>query len=151
MDKQSPPCPLCHENGGRVVWRNDTLRIIAVEDAHPGFTRVVWNKHVSEMTQLSVPERNTFMAAVWQVEQTQRQVLEPDKVNLAQFGNMVPHLHWHVVPRWINDSHFPEAIWAAAPARSHAQAMAWTQHKARIAELLPAYWAALQQNCNASK
>jgi diadenosine tetraphosphate (Ap4A) HIT family hydrolase len=40
--------------------------------------------------------------------------LQPDKINLASLGNMVPHLHWHVVPRWRDDSHFPAPIWAAA-------------------------------------
>ena len=41
-----------------------------------------------------------------------RETLQPDKINLASFGNMVPHLHWHVIPRWTDDSHFPGAIWA---------------------------------------
>lgn len=142
-------CPLCHEDGGRVIWRNDELRVIAVDDnAYPGFTRVIWNEHVTEMTQLSGPDREALMAMVWQVEQTQRQVLQPHKINLAQFGNVVPHLHWHVIPRWRDDTHFPEAVWAPAPTRSHAQALAWAQNKARLVELLPAYWAALQENCN---
>ncbi|MCY1244752.1 hypothetical protein D9M72_578480 [compost metagenome] len=39
--------------------------------------------------------------------------MAPDKVNLAAFGNMVPHLHWHIIPRYRWDTHFPEAIWAA--------------------------------------
>ncbi|MNR61844.1 hypothetical protein D3C85_1837040 [compost metagenome] len=42
-----------------------------------------------------------------------REVMTPDKVNLAAFGNMVPHLHWHIIPRYRWDTHFPEAIWAA--------------------------------------
>jgi diadenosine tetraphosphate (Ap4A) HIT family hydrolase len=38
-------------------------------------------------------------------------VLHPHKVNLASFGNFVPHLHWHIIPRWEDDSYFPESIW----------------------------------------
>jgi diadenosine tetraphosphate (Ap4A) HIT family hydrolase len=41
-------------------------------------------------------------------------VAQPDKINLACLGNVVPHLHWHVIPRWRDDSHFPAPIWAAA-------------------------------------
>lgn len=37
--------------------------------------------------------------------------MHPDKINLAEFGNMVPHLHWHIIPRYTDDSHFPESIW----------------------------------------
>jgi len=148
MNPHSDRCTLCQEDGGRVIWRDASLRIIAVAgDAHPGFTRVVWNEHISEMTQLPSQARDSLMAAVWRVEQIQRSVLRPDKINLAQFGNMTPHLHWHVIPRWADDSHFPEAIWAAAPARSHAQAMAWNQHKTRMAKRLPDYWAALHECC----
>ena len=42
---------------------------------------------------------------------------EPDKMNLASLGNLVPHLHWHVIPRFENDPHLSAAIWAA-PATS---------------------------------
>jgi diadenosine tetraphosphate (Ap4A) HIT family hydrolase len=40
--------------------------------------------------------------------------VRPDKINLASLGNVVPHLHWHVIPRWRDDSHFPAPIWATA-------------------------------------
>ncbi|HXD50505.1 MAG TPA: HIT domain-containing protein, partial [Burkholderiales bacterium] len=33
------------------------------------------------------------------------------KINLAAFGNMTPHLHWHVIPRNADDAHFPNPIW----------------------------------------
>ena len=39
--------------------------------------------------------------------------VNPDKINLASLGNMVPHLHWHVIPRFRDDRHFPEPIWGA--------------------------------------
>ena len=45
------------------------------------------------------------------VEQAVRQLFSPDKINLASFGNMVPHVHWHIIPRWRDDRHFPEPIW----------------------------------------
>ena len=31
--------------------------------------------------------------------------------NLASLGNLVPHLHWHVIPRFASDSHYPQPIW----------------------------------------
>jgi len=54
------------------------------------------------------------MATVLAVERVLREQLKPDKINLASLGNVVPHLHWHVIPRWTDDSHFPDPIWAAA-------------------------------------
>ena len=110
-------CPLCTTDGGTLLWRNDVLRVIdAAADDYPGFTRVVWQAHVREMTDLSAQDRQRFMDIVWTVERVQRDVLSPDKINLASLGNMAPHLHWHVIPRWRDDLHFPDAVWAATPA-----------------------------------
>lgn len=51
------------------------------------------------------------MNVVFAVEAALRQCFAPDKINLASFGNVVAHLHWHVIPRWFDDRHFPEPIW----------------------------------------
>jgi diadenosine tetraphosphate (Ap4A) HIT family hydrolase len=107
-------CELCEQNGGNEIYRCEAYRVVLVDDpAFPGFCRVIWNAHVSEATDLDWPERNVLMHAVWQVEQAVREVMAPDKVNLASLGNVVPHLHWHVIPRYRDDSHFPGPVWAA--------------------------------------
>jgi diadenosine tetraphosphate (Ap4A) HIT family hydrolase len=95
-----------------VLLRTPAWRIVRVDDPnYPGFCRVILNKHVREMTDLPQAEQQTLMSVVFAVEQTIRQLYQPDKINLASFGNMVPHVHWHIIPRWINDRHFPEPIW----------------------------------------
>ncbi len=110
-----PQCPLCTDDGGELVWRGKSARVVlADEPQFPGFTRVIWAAHRAEMTDLVPAERAGLMALVWCVEQVQRDLLCPDKINLASLGNVVPHLHWHVIPRWRDDSHFPAPVWAGA-------------------------------------
>jgi len=107
-------CVFCATGGGEVLWRDDSLRIVrAAEPDHPGLLRVVWHGHVREMTDLPSADRRHLMDAVFAAEQALRDVLGPLKINLASFGNMVPHLHWHVIPRQADDPHFPNAIWGA--------------------------------------
>jgi diadenosine tetraphosphate (Ap4A) HIT family hydrolase len=107
-------CELCDKDGGEVVYRCEKYRVVLVDDAnYPGFCRVIWNAHVKEVTDLDWPDRDVLMNAVWQVEQAVREVMQPHKVNLASLGNAVPHLHWHVIPRYADDAHFPSPIWAA--------------------------------------
>ena len=107
-------CPLCEADGGLLVFRNESLRIIqASEVGFPAFYRVVWNRHVAEFSDLSAAEREACMDAVVAVEQVLRSELQPDKINLAALGNMVPHLHWHVIARFNWDSHFPAPVWSA--------------------------------------
>ncbi len=107
-------CDLCQQDGGEVIYRNDLLRVVLVDDAdYAGFCRVICNAHIREMTDLAIAQRSQMMMTVCKVEQALRDTLHPDKINLASLGNMTPHLHWHVIPRYRNDKHFPQAIWAA--------------------------------------
>jgi diadenosine tetraphosphate (Ap4A) HIT family hydrolase len=108
-------CDLCDGIGGEPLFQNARLRVVAVtgaEAAYTGFCRVIWNNHVKEMTELSRDDRNAFMDAVYRVETALIASLKPDKVNLASLGNMTPHLHWHVIPRFHDDQAFPKPIWA---------------------------------------
>jgi diadenosine tetraphosphate (Ap4A) HIT family hydrolase len=107
-------CELCETIGGELLWQNARCRIVLVNDAdYPGFCRVIWQNHVREMTDLSSADRTHFMSVVFIVEETLREIMRPDKINLASLGNMTPHLHWHVIPRFNDDKHFPNPIWGA--------------------------------------
>jgi diadenosine tetraphosphate (Ap4A) HIT family hydrolase len=110
----SPTCELCSNTGGTILWQSGLCRVIRVDDPHyPGFCRVIWSDHVREMTDLEPEHQIILMRVVFAVESVLRQLFAPDKVNLASFGNMVPHVHWHVIPRWQDDRHFPEPVWGS--------------------------------------
>lgn len=112
MEAASPSCELCVQPGGALLWQSGSCRVIRVSDPfYPGFCRVIWMEHVREMTDLPDPARIYLMRVVFAVEAVVRQLFSPDKINLASFGNVVPHLHWHVIPRWEDDRHFPEPVW----------------------------------------
>lgn len=141
-----PDCPLCSAQArSTALWQNQELRVIdAAEPDYPGFTRVIWHDHVAEMTVLNSPERRHIMDVVWVVEETLRKTLKPHKVNLAQLGNQVPHVHWHIIPRWPIDPRFPDAIWAPALMRPAEQQQAWQTLRTQVAQLIPEYHEALR-------
>lgn len=111
-------CELCDSTGGRLIWRDERCRVVRVTgaegEAFPGFCRVIWQRHVAEFADLAASEHRHLCAVLRAAERAVRAVVMPDKVNLASLGNLVPHLHWHVIPRWTDDSHFPAPIWAGA-------------------------------------
>ena len=110
-----PACELCREAGGVLVFQSAQWRVIRAEDAaFPAFYRVVWRAHVAEWSDLSLADEAALMGAVGAVERVLRDMLAPTKINLASLGNVVPHLHWHVIARFDWDSHFPAPVWAAA-------------------------------------
>ncbi|MDR2239008.1 MAG: HIT family protein [Zoogloeaceae bacterium] len=105
-------CPLCGEPDQAPLWQDALCRLVWVADAdYPGFCRVIWKRHVKEMTDLDAAKRRHMMTVVLAAEAALRATVRPDKINLASFGNLVPHLHWHIIPRWRNDRHFPNPIW----------------------------------------
>ena len=136
----SSTCPRCASDGGTLVWRGARLRVIhADEQGFPAFYRVVWNAHVAEFSDLTEDERLHCQQALVLVEQALRVHIQPAKINLASLGNMVPHLHWHVVARHTWDSHWPAPVWAA-PQRPRA-----LEQEAGLTAQLPALHAALRE------
>jgi diadenosine tetraphosphate (Ap4A) HIT family hydrolase len=107
-------CELCALDVPK-VFENDKFAVILANEAnYPGFARVIWKDHVHEVSDLSDEDRLLLNDAVWQLELAVREVMQPLKVNVASLGNVVPHLHWHVIPRYADDAHFPAPVWAQA-------------------------------------
>jgi diadenosine tetraphosphate (Ap4A) HIT family hydrolase len=116
-------CELCDQPGGVEIWRDERCRAVSVEEpGYPGFCRVIWNAHVREITDLSAGDRSHLMRIVFALEAALRERLNPEKINLASLGNMTPHLHWHVIPRFRDDPHFPNPIWGSALRLTRVQA-----------------------------
>lgn len=106
-------CVFCRSDGGEVLWRSDLCRVVlADEPDYPGFLRVILNAHIKEMTDLAASDRAEVMRVVFAAEAALQQVMRPDKINLATLGNKVPHVHWHVIPRFMDDPHFPNPVWS---------------------------------------
>ena len=134
-----PACELCQSEGGETLWHDDFCRVVLVADPdYPGFCRVILNRHVSEMTDLETGARARLMRVVFATEAAVRRVMRPDKINLASLGNMVPHLHWHVIPRYADDRHFPNSVWGEPQRASAARETPREAIAAALQELLAA-------------
>ena len=105
-------CPLCFPEKEDCIVQLAPLRLIFANEAHyPCFVRVVWNAHIRELSDLSPMERSLLMDVVYIVERCMRSILAPYKINHASFGNKLAHLHWHIIPRWEEDAHWPNPVW----------------------------------------
>ncbi len=107
-------CPLCDPSGEKVVFKNDIFRVVCVEDEnYPGYFQLILNVHVKEMSDLWKIEQGRVFAALAEIEKVLIAQMKPEKVNWAQLGNQVPHLHWHIIARFTDDATFPDPIWSA--------------------------------------
>ncbi len=108
-------CPLCQPTPYDLLWQDDFCRVVLLHDAdYPAYCRVELIAHIKEMTDLPPAARARTMKVVFAVETALREVIQPDKINLASLGNKTPHMHWHVLPRFESDKHFPNSHWGSA-------------------------------------
>jgi diadenosine tetraphosphate (Ap4A) HIT family hydrolase len=108
-------CDLCKPTPHEIMWQDDFCRVVLLNDAdYPAYCRVELIAHIKEMTDLEPLERARMMKVVFSVETAVREIIQPDKINLASLGNKTPHVHWHVIPRFSDDKHFPNSHWGNA-------------------------------------
>ena len=105
-------CFFCSNFGGKILYKNNLFRIVAVDEpSYPGYLRVILNQHIKELSDLTDQDNLSIYLAVIKCEKIIRQLFVPEKINLASFGNMTPHVHWHIIPRFTSDLHFPNPTW----------------------------------------
>ena len=106
-------CPYCRNTTDQVIWSDGVTRVMYIDDApFVGWCRVIWHAHAMELTDLDEVERSRLMPTVFAVETGLRKLLSPAKINLASMGTAMPHVHWHIVPRFPDDTHFPDPVWS---------------------------------------
>lgn len=105
-------CPLCVPTPHDLLWQDDFCRVVLLHDVdYPAYCRIELLAHIKEMTDLPPADRARTMKVVFAVETALREIIQPDKINLASLGNKTPHMHWHVLPRFESDKHFPNSHW----------------------------------------
>ncbi|KAB0671457.1 HIT family protein [Oryzomonas sagensis] len=110
------PCPMCSR------WESDAdLRIAELEHSYvilnrdqffPGYTLLFSKTHVTELFHLDRRVRGELMEEISRVAEALFATFRPDKINYELLGNMVPHMHWHLVPRFASEPLWPRPIWA---------------------------------------
>lgn len=105
-------CDLCQDSLYPILWSNSQFRIILVNDQGlKGYCRLEAIKHIKEISDLPEAVFSQVFNILYIIEKALIFVLRPEKINLASLGNQTPHLHWHIIPRFLDDSFYPNSIW----------------------------------------
>ena len=105
-------CTICNLTEGEIIWSDNILRVVLLDHQdYKGYCRVELISHTKEMTDLNEILQFKVMRCVFKVEEVLRKIFNPEKINLASLGNKTPHIHWHVLPRFKEDPHFPNSHW----------------------------------------
>ena len=84
--------------------------VLADNQYYPGYTIFAAKRCVPELHELPPDERATFLGEMATVAEAVWRAFAPRKLNYELLGNGVPHLHWHIIPRFADD---PMPEWPA--------------------------------------
>lgn len=109
-------CPMCHR------WTEQPeLRVAELEHCYlslnrdqffPGYCLLYTKQHHTELFHLTQPVRQGVMEELSRTAAALFELYQPTKINYELLGNMVPHMHWHLVPRHSDDPLWPRPIWS---------------------------------------
>ena len=97
----------------RIAELTHSFVILNRDQFFPGYTLLFTKNHVTELFHLDRDVRIGLMEEVSTVASALYRVFTPAKINYELLGNMVPHIHWHIVPRFASEPLWPRPIWAA--------------------------------------
>lgn len=92
-------------------------------------------RHVTRLDELTAAEWRAYSADLHRVVTTIGAVCKPDHFNVESLGNLMPHLHWHVIPRYKNDGRWGKPIWAPDPAAQEDRRLAADDREGLLAAL----------------
>lgn len=96
----------------RVAEFEHSYAILNRDQFFPGYCLLFTKNHVTELFHLEKQVRGELMEEVSRLAGALDAVFAPTKINYELLGNMVPHMHWHVIPRFGHDPLWPRPIWA---------------------------------------
>ena len=92
------------------VYENELIKI-EIEKSEIPWLKIFTQKPYQEFSECSSEEKLEIFRVLDIIEKEMLSFFKPRKINIASFGNYMPHVHWHIMARFEEDSYFPEPMW----------------------------------------
>lgn len=102
--------PILHELMIKITDLKVSQLYLFKEQSHPGRVNVVYYHHGVEFHELSEEQRNLFMQDVTQAANAIQKAFNPDKINYGAFADKLSHLHFYLVPKYVDGYNFGGVI-----------------------------------------
>ena len=93
-----------------IIYENNLIKV-QIEDSEIPWMIIFTQEPLKEFSHCSQELKLEILRVLDIIEKEMLQYFKPDKINIASFGNYVPHVHFHIQARFKNDSYFPEPTW----------------------------------------
>ena len=95
-----------------MIFENE-LASVEIEPSEIPWVKVFTKRKIKEFCECSADEKIEIFRIIDITENLMLDYFKADKINIASFGNILPHVHWHIMARFETDSHFPDPMWGA--------------------------------------
>ncbi len=93
-----------------LLFENSYLKI-EIEESDIPWLKIFTQHPYKEMSDAPIEIQLQIFDMLNIIEKEMLAYYKPKKINIASFGNYLPHLHWHIMARFEEDSWFPEPVW----------------------------------------
>jgi len=93
-----------------IIYENSNIKI-EVEESEIPWLKIFTQHPYQEMSKVPSEIKFEIYELLDVIEKEMITYYNPKKINIASFGNYMPHVHWHIMARFEKDSYFPEPIW----------------------------------------
>ena len=93
-----------------LIFKNDLIKI-EIEPSEIPWLKIFTIENIKEFSQCDNNIKQEIFKYLDIIEKEMLDYFKPKKINIASFGNYVPHVHFHIMARFEEDSYFPEPMW----------------------------------------
>jgi diadenosine tetraphosphate (Ap4A) HIT family hydrolase len=97
-------CVLCEKvaNSESILIEEFKYSVLIVGDHQyfEGYCQLVLKEHIADLTDLANDIQSEFFKELMISAQAIRQAFSPARLNYSSLGNVVPHIHFHLFPRY---------------------------------------------------
>lgn len=93
-----------------IIYKNELIKI-EIEESEIPWLKVFTIENIKEFSQCPTETKIEILRVLDIIEKQMLEYFKPQKINIASFGNYLPHLHFHIMARFKQDSYFPEPMW----------------------------------------
>ena len=93
-----------------MIYENENIKI-EIEESEIPWLKIFTQTPYKEMSEVPSEIKFEIYDLLDIIEKEMISYYNPKKINIASFGNYMPHVHWHIMARFKEDSYFPEPMW----------------------------------------
>jgi len=114
----TPNCPLCaprppsNEYWELIARLSVSSLYLSANQTYRGQCQLIFDlRHAAHLDALTIEEWRAMADDLYRSQRAVVAVARPDHMNVESLGNVVAHLHWHIIPRYKNDPRWGQPIW----------------------------------------